>query len=270
MPMGEVSFADSVFLYDPGAPGIGTGDEPDTLYRISGNALGVPDDSLRNGHSTALGTGGTLILKFTDNRFYDGPGPDLYFWMPDEAIEDAIVWISEDGQIYRRAGIVSSGHPYLDISGTAETGVFYPLIKIRDDPDQEAADPYTLGATIDAVAGIHTVVVFSIESRLLFEGSQARLMEGADTFLSSAADRIRRFPRCHLLIEAYTGSSISGDLNLIVSQQWAKAVRDFLIEKEHLASTRFSALGLGSSWQFSGNSAAAGASEGFIQIIIFP
>jgi hypothetical protein len=136
LSMGEVCFADSVIHYDPGAPGADTGDEPDPLFKNASLCLGPPDQLDNTLASVSLGSGGTLILEFTDNVFFDQPGPDLYFWMPDHQPEEAQVWISRDGAVFQNVGTVSSESPFLDISGAAKPGDFYTVLKIRDNPFQ--------------------------------------------------------------------------------------------------------------------------------------
>ena len=63
--MGDISFADSVVLYDPGAYGENTGDEPELRFRNASTALGPPDFIPdENTGFVSLGKGGFLILKF--------------------------------------------------------------------------------------------------------------------------------------------------------------------------------------------------------------
>jgi hypothetical protein len=240
LPMGEICFADSVLLYDPGRPGMNTGGEPDSIFTNPDRCLGPPSEVTKD--FVSLGSRGTLILQFNDNVVYDGPGPDLYFWIPDSIPEEATVWISRDGVIFLHAGQISSKNPYLDLSGTAEPGEFYTQLKIRDDAI-DAVKNGSLGIDLDAVASINNAIVTPIPADSLF--SELNLKPEAPRHLKPVVQLINDYPGSVVLIEVYTKNSGAADFNLLLSQQQAKLVRDYLKFKERLMHCQYSAIGLG-------------------------
>lgn len=269
LSMGETCFADTVLLYDPGAPGAGTGGEPDPEFQDADECLHRPDQSGSVPASAALGSGGTLIIAFTDNVFFDQPGPDLYFWLPDPEPEEAQVWISQDGQVFQRAGTVSSESPFLDISGTARPGDFYTIIKIRDNPNQGDRESPSRGINIDAIAAIHTAVVEVVPLAHLFETAQTTLKPDAVKALNPVAERIHRYPMGQVLIEVYSENTGAYNYNLLLSQQQAKTIRDFFITESGLRNMRYTAIGLGNSKSFSDPHQRFAPGGGVAAVIIF-
>jgi hypothetical protein len=240
LPMGEICFADSVLFYDPGRPGLNTGGEPDSIFANPDRCLGPPSEVTKD--FVSLGSRGTLILQFNDNVFYDGPGPDLYFWIPDSIPEEATVWISRDGVVFLHAGQISSKNPYLDLSGTAEPGEFYTQLKIRDN-SVDAVENGSLGIDLDAVASINNAIITPIPADSLF--LELNLKPEAAHHLKPVVQLINDYPGSVVLIEVYTKNSGAADFNLLLSQQQAKLVRDYLKFKERLIHCQYSAIGLG-------------------------
>ncbi|MFC1569057.1 OmpA family protein [bacterium] len=269
LSMGEVCFADSILLYDPGAPGADTGDEPDKAFQNPLFCLGPPNHSDSTDGMTALGSGGTLILEFTNNVFFDNTGPDLYFWMPDKQPDEAQVWISQDGVIFQRVGTVSSESPFLDISNVAKPGDLYTILKIRDNPFQGDSNSPSLGSDIDAVAAIHTAVVEVIPLATLFYPMQTFLKPEASEKLNPVADLIRQYPQGQVLIEVYTENIGMQNYNLLLSQQWAKVIRDYFIQDAHIQNVRYTAIGLGNSKRFVDPHRRVPNADGVVVIIIF-
>ncbi|MBN2104861.1 OmpA family protein [bacterium] len=269
LAMGEISFADSVLLYDPGAPGIGTGDEPDSVFQNSRYCLGPPDHKDSTNGFLSLGSGGTLILEFTDNVFFDNSGPDLYFWIPDTVPEEAQVWISQDGIVYQKAGTVSSESPFLDISGIVKPGEFYTILKIRDNSLQGRRAWPSSGTDIDAVAAIHTAIVEVLPVKALFDPMQTMLKTEASDYLTPVADLIRGYPGGQVLIEVYTDNVGTQDYNLLLSQRWAKEIRDFYFRDANIRNVRYIPVGVGNSRQFIDPHRRYNNSGGMVMIIIF-
>ena len=245
-PMGDISFADSVVSYDPGALGEGTGDEPDSAYQDADMSLGPPDTNTETDTGfVSLGRGGFIVLKFTNNVLIDGPGPDLHIFQREDAGETIHVWISEDGNIFIYIGEVSVENPDLDIGPFAKPGAIYPYIKLRDDPDQGIPNTPALGADIDAVGAINTAVQIVIPSDELFRGKTASLIDAAHEKLSDIAEIIRQFPNIKIGIKAYTDNRGSSDFNLLISQSQAESVSNHLYDVEHLTDIRYAVLGYG-------------------------
>ena len=230
VPMGEIAFADSVLAYDPGALGENTGDEPAEPFNNPSNVLGVPDTDTSSVRHLSLGNGGTVILLFRDNILYDGPGADLCFWMPDPSPEEAVVFISRDNQTFKRAGTISSANPLLDIKGAADPGLFYPIIKIRDNAFQGELDTPDLGADIDAVCAINTCKIHEYSADQLFKDLSTTLQEDAERILQPVIRDIQSHQEVQVLIEIHPESRGSMDFNLLLSQEWARILRDYLQE----------------------------------------
>ena len=245
-PMGNISFADSVISYDPGALGEGTGDEPDSAYQSADMGLGPPDTNTEKDTGyVSLGKGGFIILKFTNNVLIDGPGPDLHIFQREDAGERIHVWISEDCNIFIYIGEVSVENPDLDIGPYANPGTVYPYIKLRDDPDQGNPNTPALGADIDAVGAINTAVQIVIPCDELFRGKTASFTDAAHEKLSDIAEIIRQFPKIKVSIKAYTDNRGSSDFNLLVSQSQAESVSNHLYDVEHLTDIRYAVRGYG-------------------------
>ena len=240
LPMGEICFADSVLFYDPGKPGLNTGGEPDSRFTDPELCLGPPSENTTG--FVSLGSGGTLVLQFNNNVVYDGPGPDLYFWIPDSVPEEATVWISRDGVVFLHAGQISSESPFLDLAGVAVPGEFYTQLKIRDD-SADAVRKGSLGIDLDAVASINNAIIIPIPADSLF--SELNLKSEAARFLKPVVQTMNDYPGCDVLIEVYTKNSGAADFNLLLSQQQAKLIRDYLKFKERLVHYQYSAIGLG-------------------------
>lgn len=259
-PLGKISFADSIILYDPGALGEGTGDEPSMVLKKPERALGIPD-SQKNSDSSyvSLGKGGNLILKFTNNVLIDGPGPDLYIFEVNTDDEDTFVWISQDGNIFIPVGKASKENPGIDIQPYVEPGTAYSYVKLRDDPAQGEESGSAAGADIDAVGAINSAIRIEIPSDQLFESKTARLSADAPTILSEIAEKIRLIPHARVSIEIHTDSWGTEDYNLLNSQQQAGAVQNYFMDVENLTEVNYTTIGWGESRPIASNDTEEGS-----------
>ncbi|HEY4125595.1 MAG TPA: PEP-CTERM sorting domain-containing protein [Rhizomicrobium sp.] len=149
-PQGAISFADQVVEYD-----VANGGSFDTLYQVPGNAIGAPDDA-----SATLGSGGTIILKFTDN-FLTGNGTssnDLWIFEIGPDVESTFVWLSKDGSTWLTVGEIQGSTRGIDIDSFGY-GVDdqFAYVKLTDDPNQGDTGGQSPGADIDSVGAISTV-----------------------------------------------------------------------------------------------------------------
>jgi outer membrane protein OmpA-like peptidoglycan-associated protein len=245
-PLGIISFADSVVMYDPGAFGEGTGDEPEPKYQNQLLVLGPPDyDAEIDTGYVALGTNGTIVLKFTDNVLIDGPGPDLYVYEIGDEFEECLVWISQNGKIFLPVGRTSRTNPGIDIHPYAKPGVSYSYIKLRDNSERGDSDDPALGADIDAVGAINTAIRIIIQADRLFAFKTSNLTQEAPEILSEIAQQIRSIPHAIVSIETHTDTRGSEDFNLIISQSQAATIRNYFLDTEQLISVEYSVLGWG-------------------------
>jgi outer membrane protein OmpA-like peptidoglycan-associated protein len=255
----DVSFADSVILYDPGALGQGTGDEPDIKFQKSENALGTPDFHLsEEGSFVSLGRGGILVLKFVDNVLVDGPGPDINIFKPNINSDDVFVWISHDGFVFFPVGKTSGGNTVIDIHQKTKPNLFYPYIKLKDDPAQGGQNGAALGADIDAVGAINTAIYQVIQADLLFSERTAKLTSEAPGILSEIGDLIRKYDPTSVSIEVHTDSWGTEDFNLMLSQEQAGIVQNYLFDIEKLKEMGYSIVGWGEIKPIASNSTEEG------------
>ena len=159
-PNGVGSFADEVVFYSPmysgGPPASPPFDDPTQAWGIPnhGGDINVPD-------FVSLGNGGVLILKFTDNALTgsNSAADDLWIFEIGPDVEDMYIWISRDGSIWESVGTIGGSVSGVDIDafGFDSTDVF-SYVKLMDDPLEGNSNTPRLGADIDAVGAISTVV----------------------------------------------------------------------------------------------------------------
>jgi hypothetical protein len=169
-PQGAASFADAVFDYDPL---FGGGSSPSLPNREPSNALGIPEvpgsTSVRactgapaDCPFVSLGSGGLLILEFTDNVLIGSDSDALDLWVfevgPD--IEATFVAISSDGSTWNDVGRLggTTGGVDIDAYGFGSSDRFR-FVGLRDDPSEGGSGGNTPGADIDAVGAISTATV---------------------------------------------------------------------------------------------------------------
>lgn len=245
-PMGSISFADEIVLYDPGALGSQTGEEPTSHFQNYTKALGPPDnENFRDTSFVSLGKGGTLIIKFLDNVLVDGLGPDLKIFMMDSIVEEIKVWISQDNKIFHFIGFASSQNSTLDIQTGAEPGGIYPYVKLRDCANQGELSGPALGADIDAIGAINTAIYHSIPIDELFQSNRMALKSEANNILLPIIKEIDLYSQSHITLAAHSDNLGTEVFNLMFSQQWAWTLRDFLLEKADCSENQITAIGLG-------------------------
>lgn len=162
-PQGAISFADTVVSFAPGTGGL------TTPHLGTFNALGIPDyagvtdcPSQAACPYVSLGSGGSIVLRFDDNRL-TGSGdssPDLWIFEVGPDVEDTFVDISTNGSDWHAVGKVlgSTRGVDLDHYGFGPDAQF-TYVRLTDDPHEGSTSGVTVGADIDAVGAISTVPV---------------------------------------------------------------------------------------------------------------
>ena len=163
-PQGMVSFADVVFSYEPTFGGAA----PTTAHQGTFNALGAPDypggtacASQESCSYVSLGDGGRIVLQFVDNRLTGSGSSALDLWIfevgPD--VEDTFVEISMDGSQWHSVGAVGGSTAGIDIDffGWGPSHQF-GYVRLTDDGAKDGQTGETVGADIDAVGAISTVL----------------------------------------------------------------------------------------------------------------
>jgi hypothetical protein len=151
-PDGVRSFADQVVSYAPG---------PSTLspFNDPASALGIPD-VVNPGNpigAVALGLGGTLVLRFTDNSLTTSGNadPDLHVFETGVITEPMLIAIGTDGTNWIPLGTLSGQPTSINIDGVAGVipGTHYSYVRIIDANAGLSTSPFA-GADIDAVGAI--------------------------------------------------------------------------------------------------------------------
>jgi|GEM_PF-3110637 len=147
-PNGMASFADEVISYHK------VGNLSEAISNPA-EALGAPNyDEVRDDSYVALGNGGNIVLKFTDNYLVDVPGPDLWVFEIGPAVEPTNVAISKDGKNWIHVGSVEGGTAGIDIGPKVQPEDRFSYVKLMDADKGYSPD----GADIDAVGAIGSIV----------------------------------------------------------------------------------------------------------------
>lgn len=160
-PQGAISFADSVVSYSPNGP-------PSVPHQGAFNAVGVPDYAGVNScpdqvncSFVSLGGGGSIVLRFDDNKLTGSNSNALDLWIFEVGpnIEDTFVDISMDGLNWFGVGKVFGSTAGIDIDAFGFTSAdLFGFVRLTDDILQGGSGAGgTVGADIDAVGAITTV-----------------------------------------------------------------------------------------------------------------
>jgi hypothetical protein len=110
LPLGKISFADSVVSFRLGYP------KPITLLRDSSQCLQKPNYKKYDSPDfVSLGCNGELVLKFTNNGFMNLKGDDLYIFEVGPSREGTAIELSEDGEHWINAGTAPGGTSRIEL-----------------------------------------------------------------------------------------------------------------------------------------------------------
>lgn len=158
-PDGAISFADEVVSFDPNFSG---GNVPSPEFADPQDALRAPDypgGDFQPG-AVSLGSGGRIILKFTNNLLTgsDNDDDDLHVFEIGSGVEDTFVDISKDGVTWHSLGKVSGSVSSIDLDAFGFTSSDeFRFVRLTDDPDEGGTSAgATVGADFDAVGAIST------------------------------------------------------------------------------------------------------------------
>lgn len=187
-PQGASSFADAVASFDP----VIQSGQPTAPNLVPGRAIGAPDyDGTNNGAKfVSLGDGGSITLEFVDNRLTGSGDNKLDLWIfevgPD--VEDTFVEISKDGNTWSAVGKVLGSTRGIDVDayGFTQSDLFR-FVRLTDDGALDAQSGSTVGADIDAIGAISSVVRPPIPEPATFS-----MLLGGMTLLALGARRRRR------------------------------------------------------------------------------
>jgi hypothetical protein len=156
-PDGISSFADAVASYDP----VIKSGQPTVEHRQPATALGAPDYNGSANTFVSLGDGGSITLEFVDNRLTGSGDTKLDLWVfeigPD--VEDTFVEISKDGSLWSAVGKVAGSTAGVDIDAFGfDRGDLIQFVRLTDDGSRDNQTGVSVGADIDAVGAITSVV----------------------------------------------------------------------------------------------------------------
>jgi outer membrane protein OmpA-like peptidoglycan-associated protein len=222
LPLGRISFADSIVAFNIGKP------LPYKKFSDPLQALGTPNYTSYNAPNyVSLGCKGSIIVAFTDNGFMNLPGNDLYIFEVGPSEEAAKIEISIDGNDWLFAGNISGGKSIIDLDDEQISNeiVFYYL-RITD--QKEVCKSKTAGADIDAVGAINSVIKLSIQADLLFDFDEYILIETAERIIQNITESIQQVAKATILIEGHTDSDGNEAYNLELSKKRGESVKVIL------------------------------------------
>ncbi|HET8810014.1 MAG TPA: OmpA family protein [Flavobacteriaceae bacterium] len=224
MPLGKISFADSVVAFSKGLPA------PTKKFGDPKKALGEPDyQRYLSPDYVSLGCGGILVVEFRDNGFVDLPGDDLYFYEVGPSVEPFIVEISTDGKKWKDVGKTRGGSSSMDITA-ADRGLHQIYYYVRLTDLQTFCPGETPGSDIDAVGTVSGVFKISLNTDVLFDTDKYTLKQEPLHILEELATKIERIGNSEILIEGHTDSDGSIPYNITLSENRAFSVADKLHE----------------------------------------
>ena len=200
-PLGDASFADEVVSFDIGKPA-----PRDPRSANAMTALGPPDYDPKTATTkpaaVALGCGGTLTFRFTDNVLHDVAGPDLYVFEVGPAIEPMKLAISPDGETWTEVGNISGGTATIDIAKAVKPGDRFRYVRVTD-LKRGCGGPYA-GADVDAVGAIGSTLKLSFDASVLFDFNRSELRPEAQARLAEAATRGAAYANASVTVAGHT------------------------------------------------------------------
>ena len=147
LPQGKKAYADLVVSFKNGKPASAP------QFAKPEKVLGAPDyNKRRQSGFLSMGCKGELVVKFTDNFLYDGPGKDLAIYEIGPAAERTLVELSTNGRNWVKVGQVKGKVKNLDFSGKVDATTRFTYLRLTDMGGR--CDGKTPGADIDAIASL--------------------------------------------------------------------------------------------------------------------
>ncbi len=222
LPLGKISFADSVIEYKIGNPA------PYKRYSDITQCLNEPN-YITYSYPTylSLGCKGSLTIVFKNNGFMNLPGYDLYIFEVGPSKEAAKIEISENGIDWEFAGNIAGGKSAIELSDAEiNSEKVYYYLRITD--LKEVCVSKTAGADIDAIGAINAVIKLTINADVLFDVDQFILKESANQILDTLAENIQHVKKATILVEGHTDDDGESDYNRILSENRCQSVIDKL------------------------------------------
>jgi OmpA-OmpF porin, OOP family len=223
IPLGDKAFADEVTLFTEGKPSaIDISSDPS-------KALGIPDFDGEYKGFVALGCGGSLILKFTDNALINIEGPDLYVFELGKFFEPTELAISKDGINWISIGEIDGATAQVDINQFSKPGDVFNYVRLTD-LKTECRGKWP-GADIDAVAAIGSARRHLFSGNVLFNFNESVLKKEAKEILNTLAKEISASDITEIIVQGYTDNIGTEDFNKKLSQDRATSVKNYLSQR---------------------------------------
>ncbi len=220
LPLGKISFADSIIEFKKGSPAALE------KYSDAPQCLDEPNyKTYRVGNFLSLGCSGSVTVAFTDNGFMNLQGDDLYIFEVGPSREAATVEISEDNITWLYAGTISGGKSSIELSDERiDSNTVFHYLRIID--AKELCNSKSAGADIDAIAAINSVVRLSINTDVLFDVNQFSIKKSAKQTLLVLAAEILKIDEATIVVEGHTDSDGDEQHNMELSRNRSIAVID--------------------------------------------
>lgn len=232
LPLGDMSFTDKVVSFKIGNP------KPVAENSKPNDATGIPNfnDTTITGF-VSLGTGGELVLGFTDNALVNIDGPDLYIFEVGKYIEETFLYVSKDAKKWIGVGKISGGNALVDIGDSTKAGELFTYIKLQDakTPTKDKSWP---GADIDAVAAIGSAKQLSLNALYLFNTNEAKIKPAAKPDLDKIVTELKANPMYEVVINGHTDSTGNKNLNQKLSLDRANAIKTYIVTKAPALKTK--------------------------------
>ena len=225
LPLGDLSFADTVIEYKIGNPApIAANSNPE-------DAIGIPNfNQLEVTGFVSLGSSGELLLAFTDNALVNIDGPDLYIFEMGKYVEETYLYVSKDARKWVNVGKISGGNALVDIGDSTKIGEIFTYIKLVD-AKTTTKDKQWPGADIDAVAAIGSAKQLSLNALYLFNTNEAKIKPAAKTDLDKIVSELKANPNYDVVINGHTDSTGNKKLNQKLSLDRANAIKTYILTK---------------------------------------
>lgn len=263
LPLGVQSFADEVVTFTKGDPA--ATDQSSN----PADAIGIPDFAGTDKGFVSLGCGGILILKFTNNALVNIDGPDLYVFEMGKYIESTELSISKDGLSWISIGEINGATAEVDIEKFTSPGDVFNYVRLVD--LKKACKGMWPGADIDAVAAIGSAKRISFTGSVLFSFNESVLKPEAKKALDEIAKEINSSSTAGIIVEGYTDSIGTTELNLNLSQARAVSVKNYLQQKLSGKFSKIEAHGFGENKPLFTNETKEGQEKNRrVEIILLP
>ncbi len=232
LPLGDLSFVDKVIEYKTGNPApIAANSNPE-------DAIGIPNfNQLEVTGFVSLGSGGELLLAFTDNALVNIDGPDLYIFEMGKYVEETYLYVSKDARKWVNVGKISGGNALVDIGDSTKIGEIFTYIKLVD-AKTTTKDKQWPGADIDAVAAIGSAKQLSLNALYLFNTNEAKIKPAAKTDLDKIVSELKANPNYDVVINGHTDSTGNKKLNQKLSLDRANSIKSYILTKAPALKTK--------------------------------